>query len=65
MKKYNLSLFALCVTLAIPFNMSAQQKFQHPATPIRPVTDTLHGVLLTDNYRWLEDGKNQVMNTRG
>ncbi|MBX9735884.1 MAG: prolyl oligopeptidase family serine peptidase [Phycisphaerales bacterium] len=25
-----------------------------PPTPINPVTETLHGVSLTDNYRWLE-----------
>ena len=59
MRKYTLPIIALCSALALPFNMSAQQKFQHPSTPMRPVTDTLHGVLLTDNYRWLEDGKNQ------
>ena len=28
-----------------------------PPTKIAPVTDTLHGVTLTDNYRWLEDSK--------
>jgi prolyl oligopeptidase len=26
-----------------------------PPTPANPVTDTLHGVLLTDQYRWLEE----------
>ena len=27
---------------------------QAPPTPQRPVTDTYHGVKITDNYRWLE-----------
>lgn len=26
-----------------------------PPTPAHPVTETLHGVAVTDNYRWLED----------
>ena len=34
-----------------------------PFTPIDPVTDTLHGVTVTDPYRWLEDGNSQ--RTRG
>lgn len=33
----------------------AQTAFQPPATPRIPVTDTLHGMLLTDPFRWLED----------
>jgi prolyl oligopeptidase len=32
-----------------------QQRFYPPITPKIPVVDTLHGMLLTDNYRWLED----------
>lgn len=28
---------------------------EYPATPIRPVTDKVHGRELTDDYRWLEE----------
>ncbi len=28
-----------------------------PPTEAKPVTETIHGVTLTDPYRWLEDGK--------
>ncbi len=37
---------------------AADISFFAPATPERPVIETLHGVTLTDRYRWLEDGKN-------
>ena len=30
-----------------------------PPTPKVPVTDTLHGVQVVDDYRWLEDSKDQ------
>ncbi len=37
------------------YNTFAQLRFTPPPTKILPVLDTLHGVILTDDYRWLED----------
>jgi len=39
----------------LPFTGLAQQNFYPPVTPRIPVKDTLHGMVLTDEYRWLED----------
>ena len=36
----------------------------HPATKVVPVTESLHGVSVTDNYRWLE-GDNSDPNQMG
>ena len=48
----NFLLLLLCLT---PFLAPAQVSFSPPPTEKKPVVDTLHGFLLTDNYRWLED----------
>jgi prolyl oligopeptidase len=39
----------------------ADAAFFPPATPERPVVETLHGVTLTDRYRWLENGKDSTV----
>ncbi|MEI7661024.1 MAG: prolyl oligopeptidase family serine peptidase [Bacteroidota bacterium] len=50
----------LLVLLAwMPLAGLAQAPFNPPSTEKKPVVDTLHGVLLTDNYRWLEDKTDQ------
>jgi prolyl oligopeptidase len=45
----------LTITLLIQGSLMAQKTFFPPKTPAQPVTDTLHGVLITDEYRWLEN----------
>ncbi|HEY4875329.1 MAG TPA: prolyl oligopeptidase family serine peptidase [Puia sp.] len=48
----NFFLFLLMCTFIVS---SAQVKFTPPATQAIPVVDTLHGVMFTDDYRWLEE----------
>ncbi len=36
-------------------SLMAQKTFFPPSTPVKAVTDTMHGVLITDDYRWLEN----------
>jgi prolyl oligopeptidase len=53
------ALFGALFQLVVPgVAVSAESMFFAPSTPGRPVVETLHGVTLTDRYRWLEDGKN-------
>lgn len=49
----------VCGIVAVPFVLvspmpAAQPSVHPPATPTRAVTEVLHGVTLTDPYRWLE-----------
>src|SRR5713101_353781 len=45
-------LLIMASTLAV-----AAPSFDPPPTSARPVVDVVHGIKLTDRYRWLEDGK--------
>jgi len=50
------SAVAAALIMASTFAVAAPG-FDPPPTPARPVVDTVHGVKLTDDYRWLEDGR--------
>src|SRR5262249_45218164 len=48
---------SIFVLLAIASMISAAEptRMQYPATPRKPVVEKLHGVEITDPYRWLEE----------
>ncbi len=48
------SAFLVCAQVAYCANTVVNGA---PATPQKPVTDIIHGISITDNYRWLEDQK--------
>jgi prolyl oligopeptidase len=53
---HKLSALSLCLALAACSgeNRVAKTPARPPATRIAPVTDSIHGVNVVDNYRWLE-----------
>ena len=48
------NLFATLCVIAAPAVYAAP--LAYPAAPPQPVVNTYHGVTVTDNYQWLEDG---------
>ncbi len=48
----------LAVLLQFVANANA---IDYPPTAKKPVTDTYHGVQVTEDYRWLEDGKDPAV----
>jgi prolyl oligopeptidase len=45
------------MAIVVSMAAAAQPTYSPPATPSRPVVETVHGVTLTDAYRWLENGR--------
>jgi prolyl oligopeptidase len=55
MRKRVLNFLLIASILHLNFIAFAQEMKMAPKTKVEPVTETLHGVTLTDPYRWLED----------
>lgn len=57
MKNYSTQSLASVVCCVILFisNHSAAQNFTYPVTSKQPVSDTIFGKVVVDDYRWLED----------
>ncbi len=53
-----MSSLLLCATLAVFLASEISAAEAPPPAAKRPVTDTYHGVAVTDDYRWLEDATN-------
>ena len=49
-------LFATLTVATMSPALAAEPTFFPPATPARPVVETLHGVTLTDSYRSAHSG---------
>jgi len=59
-----LAWLCLCLSLASCSNSVTRNVVQPPETRVEPVTETLHGVEVTDPYRWLE-GDNSDPDNQG
>jgi prolyl oligopeptidase len=61
-----IGVLSLCLALAACSreNRVAKTSARPPATRVAPVTDTIHGAAVIDNYRWLE-GDNSDPNDQG
>jgi prolyl oligopeptidase len=49
------NLLALAGVLLLVTPGCGPRRIVYPEAKIEPVTEVLHGVEITDNYRWLED----------
>src|SRR3982751_1895324 len=52
---------ALIAILALAAGGAFAQPIQYPATAKKVVSDTFHGTQVSEEYRWLEDGKDPAV----
>ncbi|EQB63035.1 MAG: Prolyl oligopeptidase [candidate division Zixibacteria bacterium RBG-1] len=53
-KRFKTLFFVLFLASLIPALIQAQSVYKYPASKAEVVYDTLHGVVISDQYRWLE-----------
>jgi prolyl oligopeptidase len=51
----------LCLLLAVPVSVLAQNALTPPVAPVHPVTDTYFGTTVVDPYRWMETSTGELM----
>ncbi len=60
--KSTINLFAIVLSSIVFFcNNCIAQTFIYPPTPKQPVSDTIFGKVVVDDYRWMEDMNGQQM----
>ena len=53
---------AVCTAVAGVLALAVDaHALDYPETPRKPITDSYHGVQITDSYRWLEDGSDPAV----
>ena len=53
---------AVCTAVAGMLALAVDaHALDYPETPRKPITDSYHGVQITDSYRWLEDGRDPAV----
>ncbi|HKZ22416.1 MAG TPA: hypothetical protein VJ165_04335, partial [candidate division Zixibacteria bacterium] len=53
-KRFKTLIFVLFLALLVPTLLQAQSVYKYPSSKTEVVYDTLHGVVISDPYRWLE-----------